>query len=302
LSKRDYARLNIEDFGAHLLRSGDLDPIYIALHRLKANGKEGFADEFQLDRWLVAYWCLYHAGSACFISEFTGRDFWNRLLMAAENVIGPPVGGRWQRGHERRHFRGEAASRAVKKMQGEYPEPEQLVHYLVTGRRKPKGSRDTFTTPIPFGTLAGRAQELPLFGPWISFKICDMTDRVLGHNVDFSTDDVFMFKDPTLAALKLWRLKAGLHEDAKPKDERKAINDVVAYLTSHFSGHTAPPLDDRPVNIQEVETILCKWKSHCNGHYPLNNDIDEINEGVKPWIEHCDTARLFLKEMPKGVR
>lgn len=294
---RNYPRLDIETFGAHLLASGDLDPIYIALRETFVHPAGSLP---QLSRWMIAYWCLYHAGSACWLSEHDEEDFWHELLNAAGQRTEPPCGGRWQRGHERRHFRGLAAENAVSQLAMRFPRPELLVDYLVTGRERKEPHRDTFELPIDFGKLAKRAQELPLFGPWISFKICDMVDRVLGHEVDFSADDVFMFKDPTQAALKLWCLKAGLPEGAKPKDEKTAIKHVVTYLTGYFKDVKAPPLGDRPVGLQEVETILCKWKSHCNGHYPLNNDIDEINEGLKPWLAHSEVARDFLKAMPKG--
>lgn len=53
------------------------------------------------------------------------------------------------------------------------------------------------------------------------------------------------------------------------------------------------------MNIQEVETVLCKWKSHMNGHYPLWNDIREINGGLEPWAGRCSAARAFLNHMPK---
>ena len=53
------------------------------------------------------------------------------------------------------------------------------------------------------------------------------------------------------------------------------------------------------MNIQEVETVLCKWKSHMNGHYPLWNDIHDVNTGLEPWAGCCSAARAFLAHMPK---
>lgn len=288
MAGRKYERLDIEHFGAHLLATGDLDPIYIALHRQFPDGNEN-----QLSRWLVAYWCFYHAGQACYISEAEGEEFWGRMRACARNDELSPIGERWQRGHERRHFRGEAASKAIRTMMGKYlREPEQLVADIIGVPGLPN--------TIPFKTVTERAQELPLFGPWISFKVADMIDRVVGIKVDFTGDDVFMFKDPTEAAFRLWRLKAGLAEGAKPREPAKAISQVVSYLTEYFSGFKAPPLEDRPVGLQEVETILCKWKSHQNGHYPLNNDIDEIRNGVQPWKGVSDTAQQFMAVMPDG--
>lgn len=291
MSKRDYPRLNIETFGHHLITSGDLDPIYIALAKPEATGNDLDA----LKRWLVAYWCFYHAGVACWMSEFEGDRFWEELLVAAHNVEPTPTGERWPRGHERRHARGDQAVRMVNYMRTRHIHAEKMVDFI-TGH-----SGETWPKGLPFEMVSGRAQEHTLFGPWIGFKIADMVDRVMGVPVNFFNGAVFMFDDPTKAALKLWAIKAGMVEGAVPKDKDKAIAQVVEYLTGTFSDLTAPPFHDRPIGIQEVETVLCKWKSHMNGHYPLNNDIDEITEGVKPWTEHCKTARSFLKAMPVRV-
>jgi hypothetical protein len=287
MAGRKYDRLPIEVFGTNLLATGDLDPIYIALHKQFPDGNEP-----QLKRWLVAYWCFYHAGQASYISEAEGPEFWTRMRACTKNEELSPIGERWQRGHERRHFRGEAASKAIRIMSGKYlDEPEALVDEIIGTPGLPNS--------LPFVQVAERTQKLPLFGPWISFKVGDMIDRVCGITVDFDNAAVFMFKDPTEAALRLWRLKAGLHPEAMPKDKDKAIQQVVDYLIEYFAQNKAPPLLDRPVGLQEVETILCKWKSHQNGHYPLFNDIDEITDGVHPWIKVSDTAQEFSRHMPK---
>jgi hypothetical protein len=301
-SKRNYERLAIEDFGKHLLESGDLDPIYIALRKTFVHPAGSIP---ALKRWMVAYWCLYHAGTACYLSDFEGREFWLELKKAAANTELSPTGERWQRGHERRHFRGEASVKAVRTMMGRYLDnPADLVNVII-------GDDEGRDMDRPFMEISQRAQELPLFGPWIGFKVGDMIDRVLGIPIDFDNAAVFMFDDPTKAALRLWRLKAGIHErydtngkvskvQVTPKDKDKAINQVVDYLIEHFRNFQAPPLGDRPVGLQEVETILCKWKSHMNGHYPLYNDIDEINDGIKPWVKHSQTALNFAAAMPQN--
>ena len=36
-----------------------------------------------------------------------------------------------------------------------------------------------------------------------------------------------------------------------------------------------------------------------NGHYPLWNDIHEVNTGLEPWAGCCSAARAFLAHMPK---
>ena len=82
--------------------------------------------------------------------------------------------------------------------------------------------------------------------------------------------------------------------------KRVVLPKVLDYLLGEFSGFKAPPLSDRAVNIQEVETVLCKWKSHMNGHYPLLNDIVDIRSGLEPWTGKCSAARAFLSHMPDG--
>jgi len=277
---RNYTRLEVVPFGEHLLRTGDLDPVYIALTKMDF-------EQAHLHRWLIAYWCLYHCGAASWLSELKGREFWMGLLVAADNRIPTPSGQRWPRASERRHWRGKAAIDCVNALWKRFPNPEDMVSYIVgTG-----GS---------YEEVSARAKEMPLFGPWISFKICDMADRVLGIPVDFDEAAVFMFKDPVKAAAMVWQTKQRRHQSVTKilSVKPQVIKAVVTYLTEELKEFKAPPLNDRPVNLQEIETVLCKWKSHMNGHYPLNNDIIEIREGVKPWMPHSETAGYFMGAMP----
>lgn len=305
--KRSYARLGVEEFGAELLRSKDLDPVYVAL---TSRAWEGLSDpKDRRDRWLVAYWCLYHCGAASYLSEFKEEEFWERLHVAAANSAAAPTGERWPRGHERRHFRGAQALKAVAELRERYPEPEGFVAY-VSGMDQP------VTEQLSCAGVSKRVLEHRLFGPWIAFKVADMVDRVLGWNVSFEEAEVFLFDQPRQAAIELWRQRSTAAIQARAgvaaatgidpnsvvlgfKSEERVIREVVAHLRKHFAGHLAPPANDRPVGLQEIETILCKWKSHVNGHYPLRNDIDEIRSGLAPWSRVCETANVFLAGMPE---
>lgn len=277
MAGRNYERLSIEKFGRHLLESGDLDPVYIALNELmKAEW-----DLAQVKRWCVAYWCLYHCGAASYLSTFEGTTFWLQLLEAARNEKPAPTGGRWSRGSERRHWRGKQAVASWEDLNHRYDKPEDMVNYIMTANNE-------------FTRVADRVKEHRAFGPWIAFKVCDMMDRVFRHPVDFTEAAVFMFKDPVKAAEMVWREKQNIPDSMQIKDQKtrnEIIHQVVGYLESEFKGMTAPPLHDRPIELQEVETVLCKWKSHMNGHYPLNNDIDEIIEGCEGWGYAADDFR-----------
>lgn len=284
-----YNRLPIEQFGRHLLASRDLDPLYVAVSAAKL-------PEAQLHRWLLAYWCCYHAGAASYLSHFEGKDFFDQLLVAASNVEPSPLGDRWPRAKERRHWRGGQAIKCVGSLFARYGKrPEGMVEFVA-------GEGGTFAE------VSGRAQEHVLFGPWIGFKCADMVERVLGKDVKFDNAAVFMFADPTKAAVMQYEVNRNIPLLKDPKSKLviprgdtgvEVIMFVANYLIHHFKEWKAPPFDDRPVNIQEIETILCKWKSHMNGHYPLYNDLVEISEGLAPWARINPTAAKILQCMPE---
>ena len=283
---RGYPRLQIEDFGRQLITTGDLDPIYIALQNVPWSAQ-------QVDRWCVAYWCFYHAGVATYLSTLKGEAFWREMMVAARNEEPAPTGQRWARGSERRHFRGEQAIKATAELTERYADPADMVEYL---RSWPGPG------PVHYTDIAKRVKEHRGFGDWISFKVGDMLERCLRFPVEFDSGDVFMFADPTKAALKLFRARSSLPEDARLVDEQKAIRTVVDHLMKEFSDLSAPPCLSRPVRLQEVETVLCKWKSHMNGHYPLGNDIIEIREGLHPWVDLVPAAGQFRDAMPEDPR
>lgn len=283
-----YEKLGVEAFGRQLIETGDLDPVYIALSKCEW-------DEKRLQRWLMAYWCFYHPGLASYMSDIESevgdgpldeQDFWSDMSVAAENNIPSPIGGRWPRASERRHFRGQKAVDAVHELR------RDGLDNIFT--RLERAAPD-------YRAVAKEVCSLPQFGPWMAFKVADMLERVCGVPVDFNLGSVTMFDDPKKAALMVWKVKAGFdpYSDAiKPKDPERAIREVVEYLIEEYKDLSAPPARDRPVGYQEVETVLCKWKSHMNGHYPVGNDIREIRRGLSEWVDVSDTAREFLHHMP----
>lgn len=273
---RNYTRLTIEEFGHSLLTTGDLDPIYIMLHRAAL-------PEVTLHRWCMSYWCFYHAGAASKMAEAPNDiQFWKYMWAAADNselvpaILEDGSRVRWPRGSERRHFRGEQAHRGVGYLSHHYPAPSELIAHL-----------KTFNTFTP---LYRAAQGIPQFGPWIAFKIVDMMDRVLGHRVWTGEADLSMYSEPVKGAV-LACLKWYPEESPKPKE---AVAKAVTRLKSEFACYAAPPAGDRPLSVMEIETVLCKWKSHQNGHYPINNDTTEIGYGLIGWGPLAEKLRACL--------
>lgn len=272
--------LSIEEFGAHLLTTGDLDPVYIALNRC------AFSDEVR-NRWLIAYCAFYHCGVASYISQFEGKLFWDIMMSAAENKVPAPTGSRWSRSSERRHFRGQQAIKGIEDWQSKFPyHPETMMDYIAQ-------SAPSFTD------VCERAKAFRSVGNWLSFKIADLIDACMDIEIDQSDVMLFMYETPRNSLLRLWRERNQYNENVKPKDEDKVIKGMVEYYTKGFKDFECPHKPGKPVDMFCQETIYCKYQSHLNGHYPLYNDIDEISHGLMDWLPHSENARLFASRMPK---
>lgn len=245
--------LSLEEFGRQLLVTNDLDPLYVLLHNA------GMPRD-QLRRWCLAYWCCYHAGLSCWLSE--QQMFWGHMRAFAFNDTPSPLGDRWPRGTERRHFRGLKAVESIEYLTKRFPEPEQAVICLEESKS--------------FWTLRNRVMEWPQFGPWIAFKVGDMLERVIGTPITFDNADIFVFDSPRDAA-QIFHAETAQGTGGDP------VKYSLLYLQQELGSFDAPPRYERKLNLQEYETILCKWKSHRNGHYPVGKDTKEILHGLKEW-------------------
>jgi hypothetical protein len=261
--------LSIEEFGKQLLETNDLDPIYVMLRR--ANMEPAI-----LHRWLVAYWCFYHAGVASKMAEAENSEaFWCLMERAAANLD-----GFWPRGTERRHFRGSLAIRSVARLQRRYSMPSLMISYLTS---------DPY--PRTYKQVAKRVEEHTGFGPWIAWKAADMLERCLGWPIQFDESCLLMFDDPQEGAFM-----AGRYWGLTFPQYSAYVNYAVERLaqTPGIGDVYAPPSFDRKVNIQEFETILCKWKSHKNGKYPIGKDSKEILHHLEGWGTLASSLRGFV--------
>lgn len=280
-------KLDVLDFGDALIRTGDLDPLYIGLRRASARG---LIPEPQLCRWLLAYWCFYHVGVASRLSEHKGNDFWKWMKVAAvnEDQHGPFIyqqgpSTRWPRAAERRHFRGDKCVRAVEWLCDQWVDPELPVRSLC--------NLDTEKEVIK------AVSAWPQFGPWIGFKAADMLERVCGLPIKFDRDLGLMYEEPR-KALDMMRLNTyGI--SYQNEVVKREVGILYHKLLTYFSPRRLPaPLDDRGCGPQEVETVLCKWKSYMGGHYHIGKDISEHREALHGWGE---TADRLLKAYPSEV-
>jgi len=263
-----YKHLSIEKFGRVLLKTGDLDPVYIMLYKAKLS-------KGTLARWLLAYWWFYSSGVVSTLSVLEGKKFYSLATDMATGTNAP-------RGAERRHFRGAAAFNAIKWFQKQYPCPEDAVEEL-------SHFAEGKLAPAVIGWIT---DSWPLFGPWIAFKATDMLERCLGVKVEFKGEDLKLYSTPTQGAFELcqekkWGTRWGEVDD---------VAGVVKRLEKEFKNYKAPPDYKRPVNVQEIETCLCKYHSHITGHYPLGKDTREIYHSLKGWESLAKKLRKVCRQ------
>ena len=248
--------MNVDEFGRALIETGDLDPVYIAIHGAKL-------PKSQLARLLLGYWSFYHLGLAAWLSE--QEDWGLALEVAAANEQPSPLGGRWPRSAERRHFRGKKCVQAVKWLAQENPE----VRIASLGNS--------------FDRVTAEIKTWPMHGDWVAYKAADMMERCWGGKFEFPLDVCLLYDEPRKGLLML--------NPDKPEQELDRLLGV-------FKRYKAPPAYDRACGVAEAETILCKYKSYSNRHYWVGKDIHEIRHGLEGW---GDTASIMLRCSPKEV-
>lgn len=281
--------MNVTEFGAALVTTGDLDPVYLMLNA-------GSQDPDTTARWCLAFWMFYHAGVASAIAEHSGEAFWETVWKAQND--------KWPRGTERRHFKAKNSQTSIAYLQGRFPMPEDAIGWLAGYPTWEEMVEEAPPEGVVYKDMMDRAQTWVGFGPWIAFKIADMMDCVMGVPVDFFGSEADFFEDPQKGAAWVHALtldpKANVDVlrawwEEMPKGEKNAITKLVTRdLLREFKGLVGP--DGRPVRVQEVETVLCKYKSHLNGHYPIGKDTKEVLAGLSGWGKLATHLQAALRD------
>ena len=217
-----------------------------------------------LKRFLVAYLCFYNVGTACYVIEGgTSKDFYKRLEYAFEN--------NFPRNAERRHFRGDAGRTSIKEFKKKFKHPEDAISKLETCRT--------------FGEVEKIVREYAGFGKWAVFKLADLLERVMGYDIDFSDCRLSIYSEPVKAARMTF--------------PSYTLDKAVEILEAYFSRFDAPPKNDRKINVQEVETILCKYKSYLNNSYHIGKDIEELK---KTLFEKKIVDNVYLRKLQDSYK
>jgi hypothetical protein len=247
------------DFGIELLETNDLDPVYVMLY-------ESDISDDKFYKWLLAYWCFYDSGTASWIVD--QKRFWKAMRECANDP-------KAKRGTERRHFRAENANRSL-----DYLERCGIDNLL-----------DPLLETTTFDQVKRIVSGWIGFGPWMTFKIADMLECLDLAKIEFTTQDVFFYQSPLEGAR---RLALNLKEEIP---EKEVASWATNYLIEELSDYYAPPAYNRDIGIQEVETVLCKWKSHLNGKYKVGEDLEYLEKSLSRM--DTITSKQLLKTAKK---
>ena len=251
-------------FGRVLVKTNDLDPVYNVVWKAKLRGPI-------LRRWLLAYWCFYHVGTASWVVD--QPDYWKAMQQAAGSK-------EWPRGSERRHFRGSRSTRAVQELESV---GITAIFDPLIGRR------------LTLEDVMGQVKAWHGFGDWIAFKVADMLERLALAKVSFTAGPVFMFDSPRKGAEELW---GRYGKDVEP--DHKGVWAVKEIL-KRLNPLKAPPRYERLLGVQEAETVLCKWKSHLSGHYRLGEDLEAVESALKLFSQTKTAQKLLRAGKREGL-
>ena len=260
-------QMDVYRFGVELLEKKDLDPVYTIVY-------QAGLDRSVLRRWLIAYWCFYHVGTASWVADAPLRrddhtQFWRRMMIAAKSKDYP-------RCPERRHFRGDNATNSV----------EWLASLDVWNLFNPFDQAHQEGNWLSATKVMAWAKDWVGFGPWISFKVADMLDRVGYCRVQFTNEEA-LYDSPREGAAKMWAAEKKGQPD--PKDIGVWAMDR---LVKTFVPYKAPPRFDRVFGPPEAETVLCKWNSYLGGHYHVGEDVAGCKKGLQ-WREGPTAEKLY---------
>ena len=253
--------LSILEFGRQLLETGDLDPVYIVLYEAKLG-----ADE--LERWLLAYWCFYHVGTASWITD--QNEYWPAMLEAAGSKEYP-------RSAERRHYRGTFAVKSVRWLE------EQGLEALL--------SPLTESGPLTVERVVGIVKSWYGFGSWIAFKVADMLERLGLADITFDEKSVLLYDSPRKGAEELYAARFGGRGD--PCQAPAYALRLLTRQSGGLGALLAPPRYERVINVQEVETTLCKYHSYRHGHYHVGEDLEAVRHGLLRFPNSTTADRLL---------
>lgn len=181
----------------------------------------------------MAGWCaFYNPGIAAKASMYRGHEFWEYLRTQY------PIA---KRASERRHFRGAAGLRAINSWEQKFVNPERMVLHM---------QGDTYFD------VKNAAKTVVQIGEYFVWKFADVQERVFRIPCHFAPEAAkYSPKVP--------------QQGAKLIDFKKTVGETYDMISDYLNAARmkAPPWYDRPMNMQEAETVACVYKQYRHGKW-----------------------------------
>lgn len=234
------SKLSVKEFAKIEIESGDLDPDYIFINNVAAGDSRFKAD------WIIAKTIIYD-------SESELRFLLNNESLETLNY-----------GNERRKHKRHAKEYLDSIFQIADSDPLDFFINL------PKNAYEAME----------KIKMAKGFGPWAAWKTIDLVGCCL--DIEFNFDD-FDFRGAYDYPIKGMLMVAGMDEqksrNVSDLDYKTAFRNVIDALGS--AAHLKPPCGKRDIiNIQEIETILCKYHSYVHGHYEPLEDLKRLKQRI----------------------
>jgi hypothetical protein len=189
------------------------------------------------------------------------------------------------RGRERRHFRGLLSRKSVAWLEH---------HFEGWATQRIWSDLETAETAKQVVKLV---TEWVGFGNWIAFKVADMLERLeLNSKLKFEASELTLYDSPRHGAKDIWDMESAHWGDSGEVYIGGEPCDVtgwgVEFLLMNLVGQVAPPSGNRPVNIQEAETVMCKYHAYLNGNYHIGEDIRALKQALD-WDTNPISERLL---------
>jgi hypothetical protein len=226
---------SFEEFARVDVATGDIDPMYYAIYRMRSSMGEEWTKRFAL-----AFLIYYHTGTAMDAANSDRERFWDYIRGV---FLTAP------RAAERRHCRGAQGRATIDALQKFSPDPSMFFDTINAGSYKQ--------------VRKICEKHLYAFGPYFQLKVVDLLDRCFGMKTDYIGLE---YNLPTLPAQAVGLLYP---DDPVYVGFMKAVNRIEKLELP------APPMFDRPVGRGEVETILCDWKRAFYSRHIVGDDIVE---------------------------
>lgn len=247
MKKEDILRddMTYLQFGDRMMRLSDHDFSHVVMANAPWTQEE-------TERVFLAYRWFMHVGTACWLASVADiEQFWQRLESEYDTL---------PRKIDRHQTRGARGWQTINYARQISSEPSEILDVW-------------YPTGSSFAYCYHELIKVPDWGPSNVWHGYDMAERVLRWRnlpgVTLKESEDYMYDYP-------WEVLREYTDEEYPKSV-----DVARRMLDEFAYLPAPPFGDRSINMQELETILCRFRKYRKNRYEFGKDKATVIKNLK---------------------